>query len=131
LLRTLIDHLPEYIFIKDRESRFLLANTFTAQVMGAASPDDLLGKTDFDFYPREVAEAFYNCEQEIIRTGKPVLNLEELTIDQVTGEPHWVLTTKLPMRDLSGEIIGIVGTGQDITERKVAEQELIQAKEEA
>jgi PAS domain S-box-containing protein len=131
LLRLLIDHLPEYIYVKDRENRFLIANRSTAAVMGATSPDDLLGKTDGDFYPGEKAGHYIEDEQAIIRTGKPLLNQEESAVHQKTGEMRWVLTTKLPMRNLAGEIIGIIGMGQDITERKAAEQELIAAKEAA
>ncbi|HMB90122.1 MAG TPA: PAS domain-containing protein, partial [Rhodothermales bacterium] len=129
LLRMLIDHLPEYIYVKDRESRFLISNRFTAEVMGATSPDDLLGKTDADFYPEEKGRQYIADEQAIIRTGTPLLNQEESALYQITGEQRWVLTTKLPMRNVAGEIIGIVGKGQDITERKTAEHELIAAEE--
>ncbi len=131
LLRTLIDHLPEYIYVKDRESRFLIANAFTARVMGAASPDELIGKTDADFYGTAVADSFLEDEQAILREGKALVNREETVLDQRTGELRWVLTTKLPMRGVSGEIIGIVGAGQDITARKLAEKELLDAKEAA
>ena len=131
LMRTLIDHLPEYIYVKDRESRFLLANIYTARVMGAEHPDDLLGKSDFDFYAPDKAQAFFDDEQEIIRTGRPVINREEEVVDQISGERVWVLTTKLPMRNLEGEVVGIVGTGQDITHLKTVTQQLIVAKDEA
>ena len=131
LLRMLIDHLPEYIYVKDQASRFLIANTFTARVMGTAHPDELIGRTDADFYPAAAAARFYADEQAIMRTGVPVIDQEETVVDQSTGQQRWVLTTKLPLRDPTGEIIGIVGTGQDITARKAAEQELIAAKEAA
>ncbi|HEX7070357.1 MAG TPA: response regulator [Rhodothermales bacterium] len=131
LLRTLIDHLPEYIYVKDRDSRFLIANEYTARVMGASSPDELIGKTDADFFGPETAATYLADEREIIRTGKSLENREEVVDDQRTGQRRWVLTTKLPMRSITGEVIGIVGAGQDITERKHAEQELLAAKEAA
>ncbi len=131
LLRTLIDHLPEYIYVKDRQSRFLIANSFTAQVMGASSPDDLIGRTDADFYDPEVAAGYLAAERELFRDGKAIVGHEETVVDQRTGERRWVLTTKIPMRNISGEIIGLVGAGQDITQRKLAEQELIAARDAA
>ena len=130
LLRVLIDHLPEYIYVKDTESRFLIANTFTAKVMGAADPDELIGKTDADFYGDEQAVAFLDDEKRILEIGEGLIHHEETVVNPDMGE-RWVLTTKLPMRDADGEIIGLVGMGQDITDRKRAEQELLAAKEAA
>ena len=92
--------------------------------MGAATPDDLAGKTDFDFYPRDLAARYYADEQEIIRSGQPLVEREEPLMDQTTGKRGWLLTTKVPLGDTEGQIVGLVGIGRDITQRKLAEQQL-------
>jgi hypothetical protein len=90
--------------------------------MGASSEAEVLGKTDFDFYPREMAEAFYADDQRVIQSGRPILNREEMITlpDKAIG---WQLTSKVPLRDSTGQVIGLVGIGHDITEHKRAEQE--------
>ena len=123
LLRTLIDNIPDLIFIKDRESRFITGNTMVARYMGAASPNELIGKTDFEFYLREVAEQFFNDEQDIIRTGEPLINQEDPFSNPKTGHEGWYSTTKVPLKDSKGEVLGIVGITRDITKRKQAEAE--------
>ena len=74
LLRTLFDNLPDYIYVKDTQCRFLAANAATARLMGAASPDDLLGQTDHDFYPRELAAQYRDAEEQVLRSGQPIVN---------------------------------------------------------
>jgi signal transduction histidine kinase len=88
--------------------------------MGFNHPAEAIGKSDFDFFPEEQARAKYELEQEIIRTGQPVLSLEESD-----GAGHWVLTTKMPLRDEHGEVIGTFGISHDITEMKQAQAELV------
>ncbi len=123
LLRTLVDNLPELIYVKDAESRFILSNATIAQVMvGKPSPETILDKTDFDFYPPELAAKFYRDEQEIIQSGSPKSGMEELVID-ADGEHRWFLTTKVPLKDGRGKVVGLVGMGLDITERLQAEEE--------
>ena len=122
LLRTLMDHLPDHIFVKDAQSRFLMANAATVRTLGASSLQEILGKTDFDFLPRERAEQFHADEQTIVRTGKPLLNREEPLID-AAGQRKWLLTTKVPLRDGAGAVVGLVGMSHDATERKRAEEE--------
>ncbi len=129
LLRTLIDNLPDYIYVKDTKSRFVIGNIAVARIMGAKSPDELVGKTDFDFYPKELASKYYADEQQIIRSGQPLINGEEPVTDQVTHEEGWVATTKVPLRDSRGKVIGIVGLGRNITERKLANEALREAEE--
>ena len=123
LIRTLIDTLPDLIYAKDRDSRFILANTATAQRMGADSPLDLIGKSDFDFYPAELAQQYYASEQPIIREGQSFIGLEDYVVD-AAGQPRWHLSTKVPLRDQAGNISGLVGTTSDITRRKEIELEL-------
>jgi len=124
LLRTLIDNLPDYIYVKDRESRFLLANKASMCGLGIATLDELVGKTDFDFFPRELAEQYYGDEQAIFESGQPLINREERNIDLTTGIANLVLTTKVPLRDSQGHIVGIVGIGRNITEHKRMDEEL-------
>jgi len=122
LLRNLIDNLPDHIYVKDRQGRFTIRNKAGARHMGAASPEEVVGKTDFDYYPPELAERYYAVEQQIIQTGEPIFDLEEPILD-AEGNPGWILTTKIPLHDGQGRIIGLVGIGHDVTERIKAEQE--------
>jgi PAS domain S-box-containing protein len=122
LLRALMDHLPDHIFVKDTRSRFVTANAATVQTLGARTLEGIVGKTDFDFLPQERALQFHADEQIVLRTGEPLLNREELLID-ATGRSKWLLTTKAPFRDGAGAIIGLVGMSHDVTERKQAEEE--------
>lgn len=130
LLRTLIDNLPDLIYVKDAESRFLLANNAMVRSLAVRTQDELVGKMDFDFHPLEMAEQYYMDEQAIIKSGQPLLNREEPVIDQKTGTIHWLLATKVPFRDSQGTIAGFVGINRDITEQKRAETELLAAHNE-
>src|SRR5207244_2004226 len=85
LLRTLIDNVPDQIYVKDSASRFVLANTATLQRLNVSSPEHLLGKTDFDFFPPEQAAQFLADEQAIMRSGQPLVNQEESGDDKQTG----------------------------------------------
>jgi PAS domain S-box-containing protein len=122
LLRTLIDNLPDCIFVKDNESRFIIGNTAVAHLMGATTPDELVGRTDFDFYPHELAAQFHADEETVIRSGQPLLDREELVMDSA-GNMRWHSTIKAPLRNSQGKIVGTVGMSRNITERKQAEEE--------
>jgi PAS domain S-box-containing protein len=121
LLRTVIDNIPDSIYSKDLESRKTLTNAADLSHMGAASEADVLGKNDFDFYPKDLAEGFYANDQKVMRTGEPTLNKEEYILTE-KGQKRWLLSSKIPLRDSEGKIIGLVGIGRDITERKQAEE---------
>ncbi len=123
LLLTLINNLPDYVSVKDTESRFLITNTANARVMGLQSAQDVVGKTDLDFYPPAEAARYIADEQAIIRTGTAMINQEEESFDR-EGRKRWTLTIKAPLRDAQGRVIGVICTGRDITERKLAEERI-------
>ena len=123
LLRTMIDLIPAFIYAKDVGSRFIAMNAALARNMGTTS-EHAIGKTDFDFHTPELAKKFYSDEQALIKSGAAIIDLEEPGFDAVTGMPRTVCTSKVPLRDENDEVIGIIGVGFDITERKIAEQRL-------
>lgn len=123
LLRTLLDTLPDFIFVKDRQSRFIITNAAHLQVLGAASLEQVIGKTDFDFFPRELAERYYKDEQSVMASGQPLLNRLEEVVDP-QGRRSWLLTSKVPLRDEQGAVIGLVEVSRDVSERKQAEEEV-------
>jgi PAS domain S-box-containing protein len=127
MLHALIDNIPDFMYVKDIESRFVVANPHLARVVGVEAPEQLLGKTDFDFYPPEMAKGFFEDEQNVIRSGMPLRNREEKGID-IEGNEVDILTTKVPVRNSDGQIIGIAGVGRDITERKKMENALREAE---
>ncbi len=122
LLRTLIDHLPDAIYVKDLQGRKLLANAADLKNMRCPGEAKALGKSDFDFFPRELAEKFW-ADDQLVLQGQPVIDREEYLIDE-SGQKRWLLTSKLPFRDAGGDIIGLVGIGRLITRRKLAEEAL-------
>jgi PAS domain S-box-containing protein len=120
VLRTMIDLIPAFIYAKDAHSRFTAANKLVAHRMGV-EPSELIGKTDFDFFPREHAERFFADEQALIKSGVPLIDREELAFDKTRGKDRVIVTSKIPLRDEAGNLTGFVGTGFDITDRKDAE----------
>ncbi|MDE3057916.1 MAG: PAS domain S-box protein [Bacteroidota bacterium] len=129
LLRTLIDNLPDLIFFKDKERRYLLNNISHLRSMGVKRQEDVLGKTDFEFHPRELAEQYSEDEERILSSGKGMFNREERAFHQELGEERWHLTSKIPLLETNGDIAGIVGIARDITERKGAENKLKESEE--
>jgi PAS domain S-box-containing protein len=127
-LRALIDNVPDFMYVKDTASRFVVANAAVARNMGGKSTEELLGKTDFDFYPQELANTYYQAEQDLIRAGQPLFNCEERCTD-ANGNVIWILSTKVPLLDAQGQVTGLAGVGRDITLRKKTEFELQRAKE--
>ena len=124
LFRTLIDNLPDAVYAKDLESRFLLGNNALAQIMGAPTPDALIGKTDQEYYPKEISTLYLTNEQAILQSGRADINREEPII-YPDGSRGWMLTTKVPLCDQNGSIMGLVGIGRTITERKLREERMI------
>ncbi|UEX82485.1 EAL domain-containing protein [Shinella zoogloeoides] len=119
-LEAMIDEVPDYLYFKDRNGRFVVANRAIVNDNRREGLDSLEGLTDFDIHPEHVARGFFTIEQEIIRTGKAALDMEELIRDS-RGNLKWLLTSKLPVRDAAGAVIGLVGVARDITERKRSE----------
>lgn len=128
LIRTLIDAVPDGIFAKDINSKFLWANESVARGMGTTR-ENLIGKDDFDFFPKEMAQNFFDDEQTIVRTGEGLVNREELAVNKETGNMRWFLTTKLPVRNDKGDTVALVGIGRDITLRRLAERALRDSEE--
>lgn len=122
LLRTLIENLPDAVYAKDAKGRKILANPAELKNLRRASEAEVIGKSDFDLFPREVAENFHADDLKVLR-GQPVINREEYMLSEA-GEKRWLMTSKLPLYDQAGKIAGLVGIGHDITERKRAEAAL-------
>jgi two-component system, cell cycle sensor histidine kinase and response regulator CckA len=121
LLRTLIDHLPDYIYVKDLESRHLVNNRANVALLGVQSPEQALGRSVTDFLPADMARKYIEADREVFRTGKPLIErIEEIVGSQ--GERRWISTTKVPLRGSSGDITGLVGISRDVTDRMRAEQ---------
>jgi PAS domain S-box-containing protein len=130
LLRTLIDNLPDNIYVKDTEGRHLIVNHTVIKGRGLATIEEVIGKTDPEIYPLEAAQQWYADDMTVIQSGQPLLNREELLFE---GIKHvgWSLTSKIPLYDSHGNVVGLVGVTRDITEQKRAALELQQAKEVA
>ena len=123
LMNMLMDNIPDHIYFKDKESRFITMNKSHATKFGLSDPAGTIGKTDFDFFDEQHAQTAFEDEQKIMKTGQPLIGLEEKET-WPDGSVTWVITTKMPLRDKEGEIIGTFGISKDITERKRAEDAL-------
>ena len=123
LLQAMMDNLPDHIYFKDTQSRFIRNSRSQATSLGLSDPLEVVGKTDFDFFPH--ASKSFAEEQEVMRSGKPLLDFEEWVV-WPDGRETWVLTTKFPLQNSEGQTIGIFGISHDITERKQAEQAIRQ-----
>jgi PAS domain S-box-containing protein len=123
LLLTLINSLPDLVFIKDRQSRFILVNRSLAQLSGASDPKELIGKFDRDFIPSELADKYVADDRKVLETAQSQINTEELSTF-APGSSRWILTTKVPLVDKGGKVTGLMGISRDITERKLAEERI-------
>ncbi|WP_158787941.1 MHYT domain-containing protein [Granulicella sp. L46] len=128
MLRALIDHIPDLMYVKDLEGRFVLSNLEHARRVGFPHPRFLIGKNDFDFYPFELAAKFRESELRVMSCGEALTEHEELPPDG-NGCSVFLLTTKVPLRDGKGKITGIAGVGRDISELKRSETALRAAEQ--
>jgi len=128
LLRTLIDNLPDYIYVKDVEGRKIISNIADYSVLGLKTEDQIIGKTDLELFPNEMGKRGYDYDMSVITTGKAIMWNEEDFVNS-DGTRRWVLTTKTPLYDANEKIIGLVGIGHDITKNKQAEFALRESEE--
>ncbi len=126
LMHTFVDNVPDAIYFKDRESRFIRINKAQATRLSLKDPSDVVGKTDFDFFAKKDARKTFKDEQNVMKTGK--ISIKERKESFKDGQSTWVLSTQVPMKDKDGKISGIFGFSKDITDRKRAE-EALQEKE--
>lgn len=124
-IKALMDTLPDSVYFKDLNNRFTTANSATLKKFGLSDPNDIVGKSDRDFFSEEISEVADDEEQEIIRTGRPIVGIEEMEIwpDKPVS---WVSKTKMPLYDEKGNITGTFGVIRDISERKQQEEEIRQ-----
>ena len=123
LLQMLMDHIPDTIYFKDRESRFTRVNRAQASVLGLAEPAAANGKTDFDFQHEDVSRLSFTREQEIMASGQPLVDWIEY-VPKPDGAPRWFSSTKVPIRDRDGQVTGLVGLSRDVTEHQQAQAAL-------
>jgi len=129
LLRSLIDNLPDYIYVKDTQGRYEIDNAAHRRFLGCSHLDEIVGKMPADFFPPEVAAHFTRVDSEVVETGRPLTILEEPLWDR-TQARRWHFTTKVPLRNAENQVIGLVCISRDITERKRFEERLQQANTE-
>jgi diguanylate cyclase (GGDEF)-like protein/PAS domain S-box-containing protein len=118
LLKAMIDQVPDYLFVKDLEGRFVMANQAVVHIHGFDTPEQLIGKNDFDLHDAGSAAIFFNIEQNVIHLERTMIDMEELVVDANTGAKKWLSTTKVPMRSEQNVVVGLVGISRDITTRK-------------
>ncbi|MEP7135117.1 MAG: PAS domain-containing protein [Chloroflexota bacterium] len=121
LLQIFMDNIPDAVYFKDTRSRFIRVNKAQSQFLKLDQPQDAIGKTDFDFQSSDLAQQFLNEEKQIIETGQPIINRVELNPTEA-GKPRWLSSTKVPVRDSAGQVIGTIGITRDITVQKNAEE---------
>ena len=128
LLRTLIDNLPDRVYVKDVQGRKILSNLADWQASGGKTMEDVIGKTDFETYSPELAEKYWALDKSVIDTGVSIINREEPGLDSL-GNPIHVLTSKVPIHDSQAKIVGLVGIGRDITELKQSQERTLRQLE--
>jgi PAS domain S-box-containing protein len=126
MLRAIVDHIPDTIYVKDAECRKILANIADVNYIGFEKEDEVLGKTDTELFPGETGLRGYNNDRKVISSGKPIFEHEEDFVNK-NGDTIWLLTSKIPLYDKNNKITGLVGVGHNITERKRAEKSLKQS----
>jgi diguanylate cyclase (GGDEF)-like protein/PAS domain S-box-containing protein len=118
-VQSLIDAVPDNLWVKDPQSRFVIANAATARRLGHAAPQELIGKSDLELCPPETAHKYLADERDVIETGRPMIDSEEYVLAPDGGKV-WIATTKVPLRNARGEIVGVIGVSRDVTARRLA-----------
>src|SRR5919198_2695104 len=129
LLDTFLEHTPDSVYFKDDKSRFLRVSHALAGRLGLDDPAEAIGKTDFDFFGEEHAREAFADEQRLMQTGESLIGIEERE-NWEDGREAWVSTTKAPLRDRAGRIVGLFGISRDVTERKLNERRLAEQAEQ-
>jgi PAS domain S-box-containing protein len=129
LVEAMLENVPDRIYFKDAQSRFIKLSRALANRIGVTEPAQAIGKTDFDFYTQDRAAEFIKDEQRILETGQPLINKVEKQVT-ANGEVRWASVTKVPIRDFDGSVVGIVGINRDITDLKNAESKIEQINKE-
>jgi two-component system sensor histidine kinase UhpB len=119
LLRSVVDTVPDSLFVKDREGRYLLLNRFAMKIRGIRDLSEGLGRKVGDFHSAELAAPLEDEDRQVLAGGDPIVNHERMWM--IDGGQHYMLRTKVPLRDANGKIIGLIGIARDVTERKAAE----------
>jgi PAS domain S-box-containing protein len=123
LLRSILNRVPDQIYVKNHKHQFIVANTAVARkIVGSSDPDLIVGKTDHDFFPQHDADQYRADEAKLMASGRDMIDLEERAVYQ--GKKRWNLSTKVVLRDRQRRVIGLVGINRDITSRKEAEEAL-------
>ena len=123
LLRTIIDNIPDAVYLKDINGKKIIANSADALNCGFNGESEILGKTDFDMFPPDIAQKFWEDDKRVLN-GDPVINREEKLVNK-EGIVKWLITSKIPFIDNTGKIVGLIGLGHDTTRRKLAEEEML------
>ncbi|NQS90677.1 response regulator [Patescibacteria group bacterium] len=126
LLQALIDNIPDSIYFKDDKNRFVRVNKAKAEHPGA-TPENMIGKTDFDYFPKEQAKEAFTDDNQVMESNRPLVDKVEKTT-HADGTEHWASITKIPRHNERGQVIGTMGISRDITERKKAEETLIRSE---
>lgn len=127
LMRTLLDNIPDQIYVKDLQGRFVLTNQANARTLGLPSTEEAVGKTAFDFFPAEIARQYAADDARVVESAEPLIDREEPFVT-ASGSDGWFLTTKVPLRDAQGRVNGLVGISRDITEKKRMEEQFLRAQ---
>jgi PAS domain S-box-containing protein len=131
MLQLVLDTIPVSVFWKDRNSVYVGCNRQWSEAVGVARPADAVGKTDHDIFPdKDLADSYRDWDRRVMEGGKPVLNLVEEFRAASDAEYSWARTSKVPMHDNEGKVVGILGTYEDITENKRAEEERTKLQEQ-
>ena len=123
LLDALLENTPDHVYFKDSQSRFLRISRALADWLGLSEPAEAIGQSDFDFFGEDHSRKAFADEQRLMQTGESLVGIEEQE-KWADGREAWVSTTKVPLRDRNGNVVGVFGISRDITARKHAEQQL-------